>query len=131
MSWQAYVDSSLVGTGHIDKATIISAAGDSVWATTSGFTLKPEEMKNIVAILNATGDAVDKAHAEGVHVGGERFVVTKIEERSLYCRQGRTGIIAVKTKQAVLVGHYGEGIQAGNAAQTIEALADYLIKAGY
>lgn len=45
--------------------------------------------------------------------------------------QGRTGIIAVKTKQAVLVGHYGEGIQAGNAAQTIEALADYLIKAGY
>lgn len=46
-------------------------------------------MKNIVAILNATGDAVDKAHAEGVHVGGERFVVTKIEERSLYCRQVR------------------------------------------
>lgn len=49
--------------------------------------IKPDEMKSIVAILNATGDAVDKAHAEGVHVGGERFVVTKIEERSLYCRQ--------------------------------------------
>ena len=45
--------------------------------------------------------------------------------------QGRTGIMAVKTKQAVLVGHYGEGIQAGNAAQTVEALADDLIKAGY
>jgi hypothetical protein len=31
---------SLVGTGQIDKAAIISAAGDSVWATTSGFTVR-------------------------------------------------------------------------------------------
>lgn len=45
--------------------------------------------------------------------------------------QGRTGILVVKTKQAVLVGHYGEGAQAGNSAQTVEALADYLIKVGY
>ena len=46
-------------------------------------------MKNLVNILNATGDAVDKAHAEGVHVNGERYVVTKIEDRSAYCRQVR------------------------------------------
>ncbi|RYP81255.1 hypothetical protein DL769_002085 [Monosporascus sp. CRB-8-3] len=131
MSWQAYVDSSLVGSGHIDKAAIISAAGDSTWAASSGFTVQPAEMKNLVNILNATGDAVDKAHSEGVHVNGERFVVTKIEERSMYCRQGRTGIVVVKTKQAILVGHYGENVQAGNAAQTVEALADYLIKVGY
>ena len=45
--------------------------------------------------------------------------------------QGRTGIVIVKTKQAILVGHYGEGMQAGNAATTVEALADYLVKAGY
>lgn len=43
-------------------------------------------MKNLANILNASGDAVDKAHAEGVHVGGERYVVTKIEDRSAYCR---------------------------------------------
>lgn len=46
-------------------------------------------------------------------------------------QQGRTGIAVVKTKQAILVGHYGEGTQAGNAVQTVEALADYLIKVGY
>ncbi len=124
-------------------------------------------MKNIVAILGNTGDAVDKAHAEGIHVAGERYVVTKIEDRSLYGRQvsfgrnarrkdeeeelgekgrgagilllgnanqltqGRTGVVIVKTKQAVLIGYYGEGIQAGNAAQTVETLADYLINVGY
>ncbi|RYO88704.1 hypothetical protein DL766_004416 [Monosporascus sp. MC13-8B] len=131
MSWQAYVDSSLVGSGHIDKAAIISAAGDSTWAASSGFAVKPDEMKNLVNIVSAASGAIDKAHAEGVHVNGERYVVTKIEDRSMYCRQGRTGIVVVKTKQAVLVGHYGEDMQAGNATQTVEALADYLIKVGY
>ena len=46
-------------------------------------------MKNLVNILNSTGDAVDKAHAEGIHVAGERYVVTRIEERSVYARQVR------------------------------------------
>ncbi|KAI0482459.1 profilin [Xylariaceae sp. FL0804] len=131
MSWQAYVDSSLVGSGHLDKAAIISVAGDSVWATSAGFTIKPEEMKNLVAILTSSGDAVDKAHADGVHVAGERYVVTRIEERSVYGRQGRTGICVVKTKQAIIVAHYGENQQVGNSTQTVEALADYLVKVGY
>jgi len=131
MSWQAYVDSSLVGSGHLDKAAIISAAGDSTWAATGGFTVQPAEMQTIVAILNNKDGAVDKAQAEGVYVCGERYVVFKVEDRSLYGRQGRTGVCIVKTKQAILVAHYGENGVAGNAAQTVEALADYLIKAGY
>lgn len=28
---------SLVATGHIDKAAIVSVAGDSVWASSAGF----------------------------------------------------------------------------------------------
>ncbi|KAK1766802.1 profilin [Phialemonium atrogriseum] len=131
MSWQAYVDSSLVASGHIDKGAIISAAGDSVWASSPDFQIKPEEQKALVDILNNSGGAVEKAHSDGVYVTGIRFVVTKIEDRSLYGRQGRTGIVVVKTKQAVLVGYYDEGKVAGNAAQTVEALADYLINAGY
>ncbi|KAF3055884.1 Profilin [Daldinia childiae] len=131
MSWQAYVDSSLVGSGHIDKAAIISVAGDSVWATSSGFTIKPEEMKNIANIVTQSAGAVEKAQADGIHVAGERYVAFRIEERSVYGRQGRTGVVIVKTKQAIIVGHYGEAHVAGNSTQTVEALADYLIKAGY
>ncbi|OTB06372.1 hypothetical protein M426DRAFT_319106 [Hypoxylon sp. CI-4A] len=131
MSWQAYVDTSLVGTGHIDKGAIISAAGDSVWATTGGFTIKPEEMKEIVAIVSGTAGASDKAFGNGFHIAGERYVAFRIEDRSLYGRQGRTGVVVVKTKQAIIIGHYGEAQVVGNATQTVEALADYLIKAGY
>lgn len=42
--------------------------------------------------------------------------------------QRKQGVILVKTKLAILVGYYGETIQAGNAATTVEALADYLIQ---
>jgi profilin len=46
--------------------------------------------------------------------------------------QGKTGIVIVKTKQAILIGFYGEEqVSAGNATQTVEALADYLINVGY
>lgn len=80
---------SLVGSGHLDKAAIISAAGDSVWSSSAGFTLKPEEMKHIADILDNASGAVDKAYAEGVYVGGVRYVLTKVEGRSLYARQVR------------------------------------------
>ncbi len=45
--------------------------------------------------------------------------------------QGKSGIAVVKTKQAILVGHYPENVQAGNATTVIEALADYMISTGY
>lgn len=45
--------------------------------------------------------------------------------------QGKSGIVICKTTQAILIAHYGENVQAGNAAQTVETLADYLVKLGY
>ncbi|KAK3339372.1 profilin [Neurospora tetraspora] len=135
MSWQSYVDTSLVGTGHIDKAAIISAAGDSTWAVTPGFEVKPDEMKFIAAVVaengNAEGPNVKKVFADGIHVGGQRYVAFNVEGRHVYGRQGKTGIVIVKTTQAILVAHYGENHVTGNSTQTVEALADYLIKAGY
>ncbi|KAK3987855.1 putative profilin [Cladorrhinum sp. PSN332] len=135
MSWQAYVDSSLVGTGHIDKAAIFSAAGDSTWAATPGFTVGADEISTIVGILAEAGSdnhpKTDKAYGEGLHVAGERYVAFRIEGNHIYGRHGKTGIAIVKTKQAILVGHYGENTQAGNATQTVEALADYLTGLGY
>ncbi|KFY21089.1 hypothetical protein V491_03170 [Pseudogymnoascus sp. VKM F-3775] len=130
MSWQAYVDTSLVGSGHLDKAALISAVGDSVWAKTAGFEVKPEEMKNIVAALGG-GAAADKLWTDGLYVAGERYVVFKVEGRSIYGRKGKEGVVIAKTTQAIIVSHYGENGVAGNAAQTVENLADYLVGLGY
>ncbi|ATY65172.1 putative profilin [Cordyceps militaris] len=131
MSWQAYIDTSLVGTGHIDKGAILSAAGDSVWAASADLQLKPEEMKAISAIVGGDSAAKDKAFAEGLFIGGVRYVMARAEDRSIYARSGRDGVAVAKTKQAIVVGHHGEAQIAGNASSTVEGLADYLIGQGY
>ena len=45
--------------------------------------------------------------------------------------QGKEGIVIVKTTQAILVAHYPETVQPGQAANTVEQLGDYLIGVGY
>ncbi|CAG9937211.1 hypothetical protein V2G26_006766 [Clonostachys chloroleuca] len=131
MSWQAYVDTSLIATGHVDKGAIISAAGDSAWAASADFQLKPEEMKAISSIVSGDAAAKDKAFAEGLYVAGTRFVLARAEDRSIYARSGRTGVAIAKTKQAIIVAHHPETGVAGNATSTVEGLADYLIGQGY
>lgn len=44
-------------------------------------------MKNLADITKGESAAVDKAHAEGIHVAGERFVVTRIDDGNIYARQ--------------------------------------------
>ncbi|KAL6860191.1 profilin, required for normal timing of actin polymerization in response to thermal stress [Amphichorda felina] len=127
MSWQGH----LVGSGHIDKAAIISVAGDSAWAASGGFDIKPEEMKVISAIVGGDDAAKDKAFGEGLYIVGERYVMARAEGRSIYARSGRTGVAIAKTKQAIIVGHHPDGAVAGNATSTVEGLADYLIGQGY
>ncbi|KAF5647112.1 profilin [Fusarium sp. NRRL 52700] len=122
---------SLVGSGHIDKGAIISAAGDSAWASSPDLQLKPEEMKAISAIVGGDSAAKDKAFAEGLYIAGERYVMARAEDRSIYARSGRLGVAVAKTGQAIVIGHHGEAQVAGNATSTVEGLADYLIKSGY
>ncbi|KAI9803111.1 MAG: profilin, required for normal timing of actin polymerization in response to thermal stress [Piccolia ochrophora] len=93
----------------------------------------PTEIKEVITAFQDKGDSngVKAVQSNGLHVAGERFVVIKADERSLYGRKGKEGIVIVKTNQAILVTHYGETVQPGVAANTVEQLADYLIGVGY
>ncbi|RNJ53827.1 profilin, required for normal timing of actin polymerization in response to thermal stress [Verticillium nonalfalfae] len=121
----------LVGTGHIDKAAIVSIAGDSVWATSAGFTVSPTEMKAIADVVTAKPGAADKAFGDGLYVAGERYVMARAEDGTIYARKGREGIAIAKTNQAILIGHHGEAAIAGNASAAVQKLADYLIGLSY
>ncbi|KAK5014269.1 profilin II [Cryomyces antarcticus] len=133
MSWQAYVDQSLVGSGNLDKAAIFDCEGINVWASSAGFTVSPQELDEIVNAYKDKGDAsgTKKIQSTGLHVAGEKFVVLKAEERSLYGKKGKEGIIIVRTMQTLLVTHYPDYVQPGSAAHTVETVADYLISVGY
>ncbi|MCJ1363129.1 profilin, required for normal timing of actin polymerization in response to thermal stress [Acarospora aff. strigata] len=184
MSWQAYVDTSLVATGNLDKAAIFNSEGDSVWAHSPGFTVRspvdspnhllalnaifplletrcpldfesletyrkfeiwlsqatdpltlhsqvaPSEIKEVVTAYKDKSD-VKQVQSNGLRIGGDRYVVIKADDRSLYGKKGKEGIVIVKTTQAILVTHYPETVQPGAAAKTVEELGDYLTSVGY
>ncbi|KAI0674222.1 profilin [Trametes maxima] len=126
MSWQAYVDSNLVGSGKISKAAIIGLAG-GVWASSSGYTLSADEQKAIISSFNNA----DEARAHGIRLAGQKFLTLRADERSIYGKKAADGAILVKTKQAVLVAEYTAPVQAPEATPVVESLADYLIGVGY
>ncbi|KAF8004173.1 profilin [Metschnikowia aff. pulcherrima] len=126
MSWNAYTD-SLIATGKIDKAAIYSAAGDSLWAESGAFLIAQQE------ITNLAGGYADPSQLQshGLHIAGQKYFLLRADERSIYGKQDDKGIIAVKTKQAILVAHYPSGVQPQEATAVVEKLADYLISLGY
>ncbi|KAL0632680.1 profilin, required for normal timing of actin polymerization in response to thermal stress [Maublancomyces gigas] len=134
MSWQAYVDTSLISTGKIDGGAIFSAGGDSVWAASKDFTVQQSEVQALISAFKdglTLGKGVQDLHEKGLYIGGAKYFCIKADERSIYGKKGKEGIISVKTKQAILVAHYPDTVQPGEAAKTVEQLADYLLGVGY
>ncbi|KAI4212751.1 MAG: hypothetical protein LQ351_004644 [Letrouitia transgressa] len=121
---------SLVGTGNIDKAAIFNAEGTSVWASSPGFTVAPAEIKEVIESYADKSD-VKKVQSQGFHIAGEKYVALKADDKSLYGKKGKEGVVIVKTLQAILVSHYPETVQPGSATNTVEQLGDYLISVGY
>ncbi|EGN94506.1 hypothetical protein SERLA73DRAFT_188444 [Serpula lacrymans var. lacrymans S7.3] len=126
MSWQAYVDNNLIGSGKVSKAAILGLAG-GVWASSSGYTIAPAEQK---AIVESFKNPV-AAQASGVRIIGQKFFTLQANDRSIYGKKQADGCVLVKTKQAVLVTEYITPIQAGECTTVVEGLADYLISVGY
>ncbi len=74
---------SLVGTGHVDKAAIFNAEGNSVWASSAGFNVTPAEMQEVVGAYKDTSQP-KKVQATGLHIAGQKYIVIKADETSLY-----------------------------------------------
>ncbi|KAF7914021.1 uncharacterized protein EAF01_000427 [Botrytis porri] len=130
MSWQAYIDTSLCGSGHVEKGAIYNLEGTSCWATSPEFQITPEEMAEVKKGLEG---ATDSLYANGLHIAGERYVLTKVEDdnKVLYARKGKDGLVIGKTIQAIIVARYVDPMIAGNTAETVQKLVDYLVKVGY
>lgn len=126
MSWQAYVDSNMVGTGKIHAGAILGLDANP-WAISPSLSLLPAES---AALVSAFSDA-SAVRADGLTLAGKRHVVFKSDERSVYGKAGKDGVVAVKTGQAVLVGFYKDPVVPGEATKVVEGLADYLISVGY
>ena len=67
MSWQAYIDTSLLGSGKVSKAAILGHDGN-VWAASAGFQPRPQEG---VQLLHAFKDA-SGIRSAGLHIAGQK-----------------------------------------------------------
>ncbi|KAJ2895459.1 profilin [Zalerion maritima] len=127
---------SLVGSGHIQKAAIISVAGDSKWAGSPDFDLSADEMKAIAEVYSSE-NAQASAYGSGLRLAGEPYTVIRIEDITILLRckvegKEKIGACIGKAKQCIVVGYYDGNIaQPGNANQAVQALVEYLAKAGY
>lgn len=126
MSWNAYTD-NIVGSQLFDKAAIFSADGAGVWANTGNLSLQPGEIE---ALVQGFADA-SQLQMSGFHIEGVKQFCIRADARSIYGKHELEGVMCVKTKQAIIIAHYPSGVAAGNAANVIEKMGDYLISVGY
>ncbi|CAG8810397.1 4219_t:CDS:2, partial [Racocetra fulgida] len=61
MSWQTYIDDTLLGSGKIAQAAIYGLDG-TLWASSAGFNPSAEEVKTIIESFND----VQKVQANGI-----------------------------------------------------------------
>ncbi|KAI8640345.1 profilin [Parasitella parasitica] len=126
MSWQAYIDTNLVGSGKVSQAGIYGLDGNP-WATSPGFKVSNEEVKKIIEGFSN----LDSVQANGVYINSNKYFTLKCEDNYIYCKKDNTGACIVKTTQALLIGMYGENMQAGDCNKTVQGLGDYLISVRY
>ena len=126
MSWQAYVDTNLVGTKMIAKAAIFGLDGNK-WATSPGLNITSDEAKKLLAAFKDPS----AIRASGLYLATVKYLALKCDDRSIYAKQGANGAVCVKTGKCVLIGIYDDKVQPGQASNVVEKLADYLIESGY
>ncbi|TPX51630.1 hypothetical protein SeMB42_g00112 [Synchytrium endobioticum] len=126
MSWQSYVDVQMVGTGFISRGAIIGSNG-GIWAASPNFKIDAKE----AAALTQCFQSVDAASSNGLYLNGEKYVLLRGNDRTVLGKKGSAGCHCVKTKKAILIGVYDEGILPTNVSTTMEKLADYLISLDY
>ncbi|KAJ8080347.1 profilin, required for normal timing of actin polymerization in response to thermal stress [Marasmius tenuissimus] len=126
MSWQAYVDTNLVGSGKVSSAAIIGLQG-GCWAQSPNFTLSTEEQKAIITGFQNPSSVL----SGGLKLAGQKYFAINADDKTIQLKKQGDGAVLVKTTQAVLVAAYVAPIQQPEAATVAEGLGDYLRGVGY
>ncbi|TGO63177.1 hypothetical protein BOTNAR_0104g00250 [Botryotinia narcissicola] len=84
-------------------------------------------------VVNGLKGETGSLYANGLHLAGERYVLTKVEDDGsiIYARKGKDGVVIGKTTQAIIVARYVDPMIAGNTVETVQKLITYLVNVGY
>eukprot|EP01025_Chloroclados_australasicus_P014607 TRINITY_DN16866_c0_g1_i2.p2 TRINITY_DN16866_c0_g1~~TRINITY_DN16866_c0_g1_i2.p2 ORF type:complete len:139 (+),score=14.78 TRINITY_DN16866_c0_g1_i2:152-568(+) len=133
MSWDSYIYEHLMAPlpnsdpeGQTLKHAAIIGQDGGIWAKDENFPdITPEQIKNIVEGFDNQREG--PLGTDGIRVGEMKFLLTQGEDGVvLRGRKGSDGVCIKKTNTAIVVGIYGEGVQAGDCNVLVEGLGDYL-----
>ncbi|CAD6565686.1 MAG: profilin, required for normal timing of actin polymerization in response to thermal stress [Cyphobasidiales sp. Tagirdzhanova-0007] len=114
--------------GGLSRAAIIGQQG-GVWATSSNLQIEPEQEQMIIeAFKNEDPSALQ---AGGIKLGQNKYMFLRVNGDSFYGKQGPTGVCVTKSKQAILIGEYVDGMLPVDANNIVEKLAGYLVSVGF
>merc|ERR1711988_1860411 len=126
MSWQAYVDSNLVGTGMVTAAGIYDLQGNP-WAYSAGFAAQVAE----VAAVSAHFAAPSGLAATGATIAGVKYMFVRGEENAeIYVKKGAEGVVFYRCNTCILVAYHNDKIQPGQCSMTVAKLGDFLKESG-
>jgi|UniRef100_A0A7S4GHG6 profilin len=126
MSWQQYVDGSLVGSGHVTKAAIVGKDG-SIWAKTEGWVIE----NDTVALAQTMAQDAEAVRSKGITLEGAKYFTIAFDDGNFYGKQGPNGLSLAMSDQAIVVGFHSENITPANCRMTVEGIKDYLKGVGY
>merc|ERR1712186_281858 len=115
MSWQEYVNTQMVGK-NLKEAAIAGTDGN-IWAKSTEFDIKPEEVQKLLKNFDEPSDLA----ATGINLGGQKYFYLSGDERVLRGKLGKGGVHVMRTKQTLLVGVYDDPMQPAQAATITES----------
>ena len=150
MSWQDYVDQQLIATGKVEEGFIVGKDDGSVWACTPEFMPRMypakiaqedgtdmeqtvNEASNLVAIMRNPSEYRSATGGQGLRINGEKYMVLRDLEDTLYAGKTSGGACLVVTNQCIICGTWNKekGMGSGNCNVAVEALGDWLKESGF
>jgi profilin len=125
--WQQYIDSSLIGSGSMHSAAIVSKADGGYWAYGGDYVPQPDEVAKILKALKEP----DAARAGGVMLAGSKYFTLRAEPELIYAKLGAGGLCVAGAAQCAIIGVYGEGTNPADCNIAVEGIAKYLKDQGY
>ncbi len=151
MSWQAYVDTQLVATGHVKDACMIGAADGSVWGLTGEFQPRYYEAETsddqgnpLKITVNEVNDLLEcfqayfeSAPANGLRINGVKYMWLGTAEENgvkyVRAQKGQTSLCMSASNSCIIIATADKA--AGNVftacITAVVNLTAYLNESGY
>ncbi|CAM4542257.1 unnamed protein product [Caretta caretta] len=121
---QSLLNDCLIRTKHVEHAAIIKLKDNSVWESTVGFNLQPQ---NALILSSAFFKNLLQVRREGLYFQEKQYKCVRADAYSIYLKNENRGLIAVKTDSYILVATYSEGMYPSVCVEAIEKLGNYFM----